>query len=229
MYEENEKKVDWGNIIKRLLMLLIALLVIFGIITLVTKCANSNKNKGNDEPISLSEQLDALQNATLNYLTKDNLPTELNASKTIRLKYLISKNLIEEIKDSEGNTCDENTSYSEVTKLANNYAVKLTLSCGDNSEYRIIYVGCFENCEGGICLGEENSTGGVCDVTVPEPTPTEEPSTNTTTNTNTSTNTSTTKPSTSTTTKPSTNTNTTTKPSTSTTTKPSTNTNSGSK
>ena len=66
-------------------------------------------------------------------------------------------------KDANGNVCDTSNSYSEVTRLENNYAVKTSLKCGKNSDYKIIYIGCFENCENsGICVGEETSTGGIC-------------------------------------------------------------------
>ena len=164
MYEENENKIQWGTILKRLGMVAAVLLVIFGIFTLVSRCT---KNKDEDKPnspseVSMDAALDEFEKATLEYLSIDNLPTELNASKTIRLKILINRNLTEGIKDSENNQCDTSESYAEITRLENNYAVKMSLSCGNNKATRIIYVGCFQICEGGICKGEENQTGGVC-------------------------------------------------------------------
>lgn len=212
MYEDNERKIDWLGIIKRLITIVIVLLVIFGIIALVTKCTRNDDQEETPiiEKIDLTDLLDEMQSATLKYITKDNLPTELNASKTIKLKYLINKKLINEIRDSKNNVCNENTSYSEITRLENNYAVKISLACGENTDYRIIYIGCFDNCANGeICTGDENTTDGICNV-VPEKdenkqntntTPTTKPSVNNTTNT---TKPNTSKPSTS---KPSTGTN----------------------
>lgn len=172
MYEENENKIEWGPILKRLGMILAVILVIFGIVTLVSKCSkNEDKKKPNtpNTPISLENQLDELQRATLEYLTKDNVPTELNGSKVIRLKILTSKNILSGITDSEGNKCDQNESYSEITRLENNYAVKMSLTCGTkNKATRVIYVGCFEGCNGNVCLGDENQTGGICgEITTP--------------------------------------------------------------
>ena len=164
MYEENENKIQWGPILKKVGMLAVALLVIFGIFTLVNKCSRNNGEEKPNKPaeISLEKPLDELEKATLEYLTTDNLPTELNGSKTIRLKILINRSLTDGIKDEENNQCDTSESYSEVTRLENNYAVKMSISCGKNKASRVIYVGCFSNCEGGICKGEETQTDGVC-------------------------------------------------------------------
>lgn len=162
MYESNEKSIDWKNILKRLLILVAILLVIFGIVTLITRCSKDDETD-TDLKVDLKEQLDMMQEATMKYLTKENLPIELNSSKTIKLKYLINRDLMGEIKDDAGNVCDSNASYSEVTRLENNYALKISLTCGENSEYRIIYIGCFEECtDGGICIGNENSINGIC-------------------------------------------------------------------
>lgn len=167
MYEENENRLNWGSILKKLVFVILAILIILGVISMITRC--TNKNDEPEEPVNtvvdLTKQLDQLEAATLAYLTKDNVPIELNASKTIRLKILINRNLLTGIKDSEGNTCDANESYSEITRLADNYAVKMSLTCGTNKDYRVIYVGCFEECNGDICKGTEASTGGLCTIT----------------------------------------------------------------
>lgn len=164
MYENNERKIDWLGILKKLLMFVLALTVIFGIIALVTKCTKDEPKDESpiEEKVDLKGLLDEIEEATMKYITKDNLPTELNASKTIKLKYLINKDLIKEVKDEKGNTCNQNSSYSEITKLQNNYALKVSLTCGDTTDYKIVYIGCFESCEDGVCVGDENMTGGIC-------------------------------------------------------------------
>lgn len=166
MYEENENRINWKTILKKVLIVLAAALLIFGIIALVNKCTHKEEEKPSiKEVVDLTKQLDILEEATLKYLTKDNVPTELNASKTIRLKTLMSRGLVKNITDSKNNKCNSNESYAEVTRLDNNYAVKLSLTCGTNKDYRIIYVGCFAECtNGGICKGTESSTGGICNV-----------------------------------------------------------------
>lgn len=194
MYEENENKIEWGPILKKVGIILAVVLVIFGIILLVGKCSNGKideKKPNNPTEYTLEKQLDELEKATLTYLTKDNLPTTLNASKTIRLKILVNNKIVDSIVADDKTTCDTNESYSEITRLENNYAVKMSLTCGKNKASRVIYVGCFESCNGEICKGEENQTGGICG----EPTTTDpnennnnngpvEPNINNTTNNN---------------------------------------------
>lgn len=219
MYEDTEKNVDWKSIIKKVVMVIVVIVAILGLVTLVKKCTKSDDkpNKPTPTTVNLTKQLDELEEATLKYLTVDNLPSTVNSSKTIRLKILINREIISGITDDAGNACDTSSSYAEVTKLDNNYAVKLSLTCGSNSDYRIIYVGCFENCEGSICKGEETSTNGICELKTVEPTP--DDTTSNPNNTSTNTNANTTKPSV---TKPNTSTNT----NTNATTKPNTNNNS---
>lgn len=207
MYNENENRVDWTKIIKRVGIMVVGILLILGIITMINKCSKNDEkpsNKTNNEEVSLTKQLDEFESALLKYLTSENLPSEVNATKTIRLKILTNKGLATNLTDKKS-SCDTNESYAEVTRLKENYAIKLSLTCGKNKEYRIFYAGCFENCKDGICKGEENSTGGVC--TIKNVTPSDDKNnTNNTTNNSNNTSNNTSKPNNTTNnTKPSTN------------------------
>ena len=92
MYEENENKLDWTNILKKLGIAVGAIVIILLVITGISKCTKTSDKKPNEKvPVDLTTQLDQLESATLSYLTKDNLPVEINASKTIRLKILFKR------------------------------------------------------------------------------------------------------------------------------------------
>lgn len=168
MYDYNEGKISWSKILKNILKFILVILIIFGIFTLVRNCSNDRKNKEKNnkvepEKVVLRAQLDKVQEATLKFLNKDNLPTEINSAKTIKLKYLVNKNLIEPVKDSSGTTCDNDSSYSEVRRLEDNYAVTISLTCGTNKEDRVIYIGCFQGDE--LSIGSADSKGGICNAT----------------------------------------------------------------
>lgn len=166
MYEENERRINWLVILKRVIVIIIVLIIIFGIITLVTKCTRKVENtKRTDEPtVNLKTQITEVQNATLDYITVETLPLNINQTKTIKLKYLINKNLINNLKDSNGNACDTDASYSEITRLENNYAMKTTLVCGKNKDYSVVYIGCFDSCKNGICIGNASDKNGICTI-----------------------------------------------------------------
>lgn len=166
MYEDNEKRINWLSILKRVIAILIVLIIIFGIITLITKCTKKiDDKKEPEQKINLSSQITDVQKATIDYLTKETLPLSLNQTKTVKLKYLINKNLIMNLKDSNGNLCDTDLSLSEITRLENNYAMKTTVVCGKNTDYSVIYIGCFENCDGKICAGNTSDGNGICTTT----------------------------------------------------------------
>lgn len=167
MYEDNEKKIDWLSIIKKILTVIAIILVIFLIVLGVTKCSNKKpSNNNNTVPpiiVNLKDELDTMEEAALEYITKDTLPTEINGQVTIKLKNLIDNNKLSYLVDEAGNICDVNKSYVEITKLENNYAVKSYIVSSDKSDYKISYIGCFDTCKDGeICRGESNTTGGIC-------------------------------------------------------------------
>lgn len=164
MYETNESKIDWNKIIKRSAIILGAVLVIFAIVALIMKLTKRTDTQEEEkmEPYTMQEQLDKVENALMSYLDENSMPREINDSKTIRLKMLKDKGLIEDLTDKENNTCDINNSFAEITKFEDNYAVNISLTCGSNKENRLIYVGCFSRCEGKVCKGTSEETGGTC-------------------------------------------------------------------
>ena len=163
MYEEKENKISWISILKKILLYLLAVVVILGVIALITRCArNSSKDEKTVVKVELSKEVIALRDATIKYLTVDNLPQKDGESRSIKLKYLIAKDLIKPISDSEGNTCDTNESYSEVTRSKNNYYMVTKIKCGKNEETLKDYIGCFAKCNGKICIGEQNDKG-ICE------------------------------------------------------------------
>ena len=92
MYEENEKKINWISILKKSGIILGIILAILAIVGLINGCSKKKVDTPTPPPeANLEAQLDQLEEATLKYLTADNLPIEINSSKTIRLKILISK------------------------------------------------------------------------------------------------------------------------------------------
>lgn len=118
------------------------------------KSVNKTKNSA-----SLDIALDKLQEATLKYETKELLPKNILDKDTVTLDYLISENFVDDIKDSENHSCDRKKSYSIIKKRDNNYQVKLTVKCGGKKKSNTIYIGCFSNCNGNICIGDKDSLG----------------------------------------------------------------------
>ena len=62
-----------------------------------------------------------------------------------------------QMKDKDGKPCDTLKSYVEMTKYTEEYRLKVNLSCGDYEDYIIVYLGCYDYCDG-LCEKRVEST-----------------------------------------------------------------------
>ena len=177
MYEEKEHRISWILLLKRILWYVLVVIVILGLIALITRCARNSKDTKTKTTIDLSNEVLKLQEASLQYFSINNLPQKENESRSVKLKYLIAKDYIKPLTDSKDNKCDTSESYSEVTRLENNYYLVTKVKCGKNSKTKKVYIGCFAECNGKICIGKKEDNG-ICEIK-------EEPETTTTTTTTT--------------------------------------------
>lgn len=93
-----------------------------------------------------ADNLDRMKNAAKSYYTVERLPQNINDYKKMTLKEMIEKNLILKLMDSNGNYCSETDSYVKITKLENEYIIKVYLSCTDEQDYIIEHYGCYDIC-----------------------------------------------------------------------------------
>ena len=143
MYETHEKNIEWGKIIKKgsiIIGILIAALICFTLISKAFKKPTDKPTTEDNQSIILSAQLDEVETALLKFLDEESMPKEINSSKTVRVKLLKDKGLIQELKDSENNSCESNNSFAEITRFEENYAVSISLTCGPHKENRLIYI-----------------------------------------------------------------------------------------
>lgn len=172
MYDEKQPthKIDWANILKKAAVFIVVILVIFGIITLITRCSrNTSKNKSNNETkVAESESrgeldsvISSMKSAILEYATSDILPKNVGEVDTVRLDYLIKENYAEPLKSDAGKTCDRTRTYGVITKQEKNYSLKIYAKCGFQKQNKTIYIGCFDGCNGTVCEGTK-SESGVC-------------------------------------------------------------------
>jgi len=149
MYEENNSNFAFKDLIIKILFLVI---VIFIIIWLFPTKGYINKQI--DKKIGVSENqvftnnINTMKNAALGYYIGANLPQE-NTKMT--LEEMLDKNLLTEITDNNGKTCDTKKSYVEVTKNKEEYKLKVNLACKNKEEYVISYFGAYDYCTSDVC------------------------------------------------------------------------------
>ena len=99
-----------------------------------------------------------MKDAAKSYYTVERLPKDINTSKRMTLKEMIDNHLILPLMDSNGKYCNPEKSYVQITKLENEYIIKVKLSCSDKSDYIIEHYGCYDICSNKCKMLETTTT-----------------------------------------------------------------------
>ena len=107
------------------------------------------------------DNIDRMKDVAKSYYTLERLPENINDSKKMTLREMIDNHYILPLMDSNGNYCDEDDSYVEITKLENEYIIKVNLSCTDKKDYIIEHYGCYDICNDTCKVLETTKTSGL--------------------------------------------------------------------
>lgn len=97
------------------------------------------------------DNIDRMKDVAKSYYTVERLPKNVNDSEKMTLGEMIENHLILPLVDSNGNYCDEDDSYVQITKQEDEYVIKVNLSCTDNKDYVIEHYGCYDICGNDCC------------------------------------------------------------------------------
>ena len=157
MYEERKEKFSFKSFF---LTLLLVLLFVFLMLWLFpTKSYLDEKLQSTYDLERLSVLYDEIfannvgrmKDAAIGYFTNERMPQTVGESKKLTLQEMYDLHLVLKMKDKDGNPCDTQKSYVEMTKYTEEYRLKVNLSCGDQEDYIIVYLGCYNYCSSGIC------------------------------------------------------------------------------
>lgn len=171
MYEERRETFSVKDIILQILLVVLFVLLlvwIFPTKSYVRKLFNSSTPKVEETvPVSSSaselEKLAVLYNqifannvaimkeAAIGYYTNERLPQNVGDSDKMTLQQMYDKHLVLKLTDKKGNACDATKSYVEITKYKDEYRMKVNLSCTDEEDYIMVYLGCYDYCDGNVC------------------------------------------------------------------------------
>jgi hypothetical protein len=129
------------------------------------------------EPLYVSiynENVMSMREAAKDYFTTTRLPKNVGDKVSITLSEMLEKKIVLPFVDSEGRQCDSNNSFVDITKMDDEYRMKINLKCSDKEDYIIVHMGCYNYCETDICEKEEDTKPVVTTPTPtkPKPTPT---------------------------------------------------------
>ena len=140
------------KVLKWTLSIILIVLFIILLIWLVKGAGNNNNN--NINPLLdriFTENINIMKDAAKDYYSVDKVPTKEGQTHKLTLQEMIDLKLLLPLIDKEGNTCDVNKSYTEITKVGKEYQLKVNLSCGDEEDYIIVYLGCYDYCKNYVC------------------------------------------------------------------------------
>ena len=155
MYEERKEKFSFKSFF---LTILLVLLFVFLMLWLFpTKWDVKNLQSTYDlERLSVlydeifANNVARMKDAAVGYFTNERMPQKVGDFKKLTLQEMYDLHLVLKMKDKNGKACDAQKSYVMMTKYDEEYQLKVNLSCGDQEDYIIVYLGCYNYCNG-IC------------------------------------------------------------------------------
>jgi hypothetical protein len=163
-YNENNKR-PLTHYIKNFLVgflliviLLLLLVWIFPTNSSIQKLLNSNKEETEEFSNYFQENINLLKDIAESYFTLERLPQNEGDKVKITLGEMLEKKLLVNLSDDKGKMCSTDNTYVEVTKKKTEYEMKIYLSCGDDEDYVIVYLGCYDYCSNYVCEKKTTTT-----------------------------------------------------------------------
>lgn len=175
MYNERKDSFSIKGLIVQILLIV---LFVFILIWLFPTKGNVNENlDGVNTKFDVltnrifNENLQTMKEAAIFYYTTSRLPQNVNDVKSMTLRKMLEEKLLIEFKDANNKSCDLDKSYVEITKLEDEYLLKVNLSCTDNDAYILVHLGCYDYCSTDVCENKDVEPSKPVENTTPTPTP----------------------------------------------------------
>ena len=181
MYEERRDKFSIKDILIQVLFVAIFIFLLMWLFPMKKDVKNALKNlnieTANLQPLYdqiFNNNVQTMKEAAISYYTTPRLPEKIGDEKKMTLSDMLKNNLVLSFSDSKGKQCDLLESYVSITKMSDEYILKVNLKCSEQEDYILVHLGCYNYCDGGICEKKEE-TPVVNPTPTPTPTPTPKP------------------------------------------------------
>lgn len=102
-----------------------------------------------------NNNVQSMKDAAEKWYTTERMPEKEGQVSRLTLQDMLDKKLILPFVDRDGNSCDTHKSYVTVKKVKDEYVMKVSLTCGNKTDYIIEHIGCYNFCKTGSCTKEE--------------------------------------------------------------------------
>ena len=155
MYNERNDGFSIKNLIIQILFIVLFVFILIWLFPTKGDIDKNGGNAGKDFDVLtnriFNENLQIMKEAAISYYTTSRLPKNVNDVEMMTLRKMLEEKLLIEFKDANNNSCDLDESYVEITKLEDEYILKVNLSCTDNDAYILVHLGCYDYCLTDVC------------------------------------------------------------------------------
>ena len=155
MYNERERISIKDVVLQVILVVLFVFLLLW---LFPTKSYVDNKIDSKLEPFYnqiFTTNINNMKDAAISYFTTSRLPKNIGDKERLTLSEMLDKKLLISFLDSNNKKCNLTDSYVEITKMDDEYILKVNLSCSDNEDYILVHLGCYNYCQSGLCEKQE--------------------------------------------------------------------------
>ena len=156
MYNENSN-FSIKNVIVQFLFIALFVFILIWLFPLKSDLKNLKTTSNDDSAYSVlldrifNENIIAMKDAAKSYYTVERLPQNVGDKVKMTLGEMLEKKIILPFTDKNGDTCDLQASYVEVTKYDTEFLMKVNLKCGEEENYLLVYMGCYDYCSTTVC------------------------------------------------------------------------------
>ena len=203
MYNTNNEnsRISIKNLIIQFLFVALIIFLLIWLFPLKSDVKNLNSSTTNDNDGSSSalavlvdrifnENIIAMKDGAKSYYTTSRIPKNVGDKVKMTLGEMLDKKIVLPFTDKKGKACSTTDSYVEITKYDEEFIMKVNLKCGEEENYLLVYMGCYDYCTTGLCEKNQSDvvtpivycgdTGKPCNIVpiippTPEPTPGPQP------------------------------------------------------
>lgn len=140
---ENKKSTFVRDLIVRVLLIVLFIFLLMYLFPM------PNLNAFYDSVFN--DNIQTMKDAAEKWYSTDRMPKEVGETSELTLQDMIDKKLVLPFVDKDGNSCDTNSSYVQVKKTKKEYVLKVSLTCGNETNYIIEHIGCYNFCKDEKC------------------------------------------------------------------------------
>ena len=150
---EENRRFSWSDLFIKVILVIIFILFTVWLLSLSNKKMTNSLDVLTDE--IFVKNMERMKEVGKEYFTTERLPEKVGEIEVLTLKKMYEKKFLLELKDKNGNACSAENSYVSIEKFDNEYQMKVFLECGEESDYIIVTMGCYDYCDTDICEKEE--------------------------------------------------------------------------